>query len=101
MSPDASPRTGTEEVQSRARWIGAAALVAARIGCIDECRVGEIEFGRPAGHETARPFLPFLIDDAEYGIATAQQKDLAGNIPEPLAVIRPPQARRQLHVGAT
>ena len=57
--------------QHRAGRIGAAGLVAMRVGAIDQRLIGEIELRRPVGGGAARQLVPLLVDDAGDGIAVA------------------------------
>ncbi len=82
-----------------ARRVGAATLVTARIGCVEQRLIGEIQFRGPVHVEAAGPFLPFLIDGAFDRIAAAFEEGPARNVPEALAVVGPAQSPRQLHIG--
>ncbi len=93
---DAAARIDGEH---RARRIGAAGLVAMRVGEIDHALIGEIELGRPVQHGAARPFAPFLIEIAGGGITEAVGQQFAGDFDEMFAVVGPAQTAREFQVS--
>ena len=64
--------------KDRARRIGAAGLVAMRVGPIDQSLIGEIELRRPVDGGAARELVPLLVHDAGDGVAIAGHKTRSG-----------------------
>ncbi len=91
---------GLAELQKyRAGWIGPSRLVAVRIGCVDQCLIGEIQLRRPIGGETASPLIPLLIDNANRRIAITLIDQFAWNIDKMLPVVRPAQPGRKFQIA--
>ena len=85
--------------QLRARRIGAASLIAVRIGAVDQGLIGEIELRRPVDGGAASELIPLLVHHAGNGIAIPGHEQFARDVREMLLILGPAQAGRELQIA--